>query len=413
VGAACVLGLEAATCATGVGTCTSADINTCFGDHIVWSCNWGQPVTFNCAAANSACDDSSDEALCVGEAGAGCDGDLLLCAEGLVCSGATPESLGTCVDEEEACQGVDFEGECVGTMLRFCFNEELLSFDCAEAFPEPGVCRYIAADWGYDCAAAVGDACLFSDGAGGLDFAFCGGAEPGCVLSDVDSACVEGLGTCTAGDPNACVDNYLILGCNLVQPWALDCEAYGGTCGGGASPACVGLPVGAECYGSVLQCGRDLVCDERTGTCQGTTSPCGGVTFEGMCEGTVLSYCLDDEEVVEVNCATVFPSPAMNVCTYITPGYGYDCAVKADSPCFYRVGDDPYVAFCEGADAACVIDADSEICVNGIGTCDETDEDTCIGNYLVIYCNLVQPFVIDCAAFGLECDDTGAVADCL
>lgn len=130
--------------------------------------------------------------------------------------------------------------------------------------------------------------------------------------------------------------------------------------------------------------------------------PCGDVTFEGMCEGTMLKYCDPDEGVVEIDCTDV--QDATGTCIDI-PDYGSDCAVAVGDSCFDVEGE--YHLFCDGTNTACIWEADGYTCKdNAVAQpCDsETFEPSCDGNLYTYDCLYGQPIAVDCVAIGGLCD---------
>lgn len=85
-GSGCTVDLDAqtATC-TEVGTCTPAEnfAPVCDGDRLTLDCNRGQPYGLVCPTGSSC-----TAGACAGvQEGGACDGDVLLCADDLTCSG--------------------------------------------------------------------------------------------------------------------------------------------------------------------------------------------------------------------------------------------------------------------------------------------------------------------------------------
>lgn len=88
---ACLETAEAFECVENAGTCVEADIGTCDGDTLVWSCAASQPFLIDCGSYGGTC--SAAEEACVElPAGAICDDALYQCAAGLDCQ------VGVCVE---------------------------------------------------------------------------------------------------------------------------------------------------------------------------------------------------------------------------------------------------------------------------------------------------------------------------
>ena len=90
-----------AVCVAGVGTCSVANVSSCFGDHYVAGCINGQPRTWDCAALGGIC---GDEACIDLPEGAVChDGKntiaRLRCADGLRCEQPSGAASGVCAPE--------------------------------------------------------------------------------------------------------------------------------------------------------------------------------------------------------------------------------------------------------------------------------------------------------------------------
>lgn len=133
--------------------------------------------------------------------------------------------------------------------------------------------------------------------------------------------------------------------------------------------------------------------------------PCGSVTFEGECNGAVLSYCdPDDEVLIVVDCAEELDERA--TCIEVDKDYGADCAMAVGQACLFDFGGELVQMFCQGARAGCLETDTDAICVENVGPCTEDDIYTCSGNRLVWDCSVNQPHLIDCAAFGGTCGDT-------
>ena len=154
----------------------------------------------------------------------------------------TPDTTeDTTPDTTEGCGELTFEGECDADMLRFCEDGAVVEIDCAGETDDSGAvlsCGLVSEEVGYDCISAP-----FAGGCGDVPL----------------------VGRC---------DGNVLEICESQATGAVDRTE----CASGEE--CVVAPNGhAECVTA------------------GATG-CGSVTFDGQCDGTVLSYCEDDELVV-------------------------------------------------------------------------------------------------------------------
>ena len=163
-------------------------------------------------------------------------------------------------DVTEGCGEVTFQGECDGSVVRYCADDTtLVEEDCAVDFGESFTCGYISEEFGNYCVLPAGDSCLIDLGEGAQPW-FCAGTEPGCVIgAGGESACTENVGICDpAVEVAVCDGNLLVQACQQTQPFAIDCDALGGTCG---EAQCSGLPVDAICVADLLNCAEGLTCN--------------------------------------------------------------------------------------------------------------------------------------------------------
>lgn len=132
---------------------------------------------------------------------------------------------------------------------------------------------------------------------------------------------------------------------------------------------------------------------------------------EESCDGTVLTFCTDDDEEETFDCADI-AGAGNAVCEEITPAYGLACAVEVGENCFFQ-GDasfGAFIALCQGDDPGCFDDAEGIICTENIGPCSAGDVGTCDGEIFTSECTANQPFQIDCESYGGTC---GAGEGCL
>lgn len=156
---------------------------------------------------------------------------------------------------------------------------------------------------------------------------------------------------------------------------------------------------------------------------------CGGLTFEGACDGTVVRWC-DDGEILEGDCRDMFPAPATGSCEHISEAYGYGCAVQPGDSCLYVDGEGSSVtAFCAGVEPGCVFLAEGGAeCREHVGVCHPADLGACTGDgALILGCEGAdadvdriegQPTVAPCGEWGGECElyactDLDAGAQCV
>jgi hypothetical protein len=305
----------------------------------------------------------------------------------------------------DGCGAITEEGTCNQDVLTFCLEGEVVSANCAEFGLN---CGFVSPEYGSDCLTPVGEDCLF-EGPNGLAIGLCAGENAGCVVDETEAACRSGVGTCDPAGDDVCSGDYLILLCQVNQPFALDCAAFGGACDANEG-ACTGLPVGADCDEEVLLCAPGLFC--AANTCQAPEPVCGGVDELGACNGTMLSFCNEDdsgdENLVEYDCAGLFPGGATTSCIEVGDGY-HDCAVNPGDQCLYFTATgDPVLASCSGPAPGCVWGATGVTCQSNVGACSDT-MGWCFANRLVLDCNGTQPFVLDCSAAGGQCNEAGAV----
>lgn len=216
-------------------------------------------------------------------------------------AGCCEESTVEPPDPPQDCGDITFQGECEGTVVRWCGeddvgNEALQEIDCATFFEggQTGTCEEFTADFGFFCAAAIGDSCLSQGGT-----LLCAGTDPaGCLISDLTvadgSACTVFEADCAITDDGEfteyCEGDHAVIDCNVDQPVAFDCAAFTGSCSEGA---CVDVQPGGPCWDGGPSCAAGLNCegesDESLGTCTGEVA-------EPTCEDGIQN---GDEEGVD------------------------------------------------------------------------------------------------------------------
>ena len=148
---------------------------------------------------------------------------------------------------------------------------------------------------------------------------------------------------------------------------------------------------------------------DTSGTTGGDTSgggACGNIDFEGVCEGTVLTYCAEGALEI-IDCA----DDGLD-CAYIAPGYGNGCAAAPQADCYLEDEQGVLLMLCTGTDAACVFESeDKATCRENVYGCGNT-EYLCSGDLLVLPCDVeidVQALAFECPADGGTC--AGAEGD--
>jgi hypothetical protein len=166
---------------------------------------------------------------------------------------------GMMMPDAGGCGPITFEGECQGDILSYCDtdNDEVIMVDCDAEYGPATICTEIDPTYGFDCALATGESCLFDIGSGEFAAAFCQGNAPGCVETAEDATCEENVGTCVDGDVRSCRGDRLVVECNVGQPWVVDCAGYAGTC---ETDHCL-VPGGILCDDDVLVCQPGTSCN--------------------------------------------------------------------------------------------------------------------------------------------------------
>jgi 3D (Asp-Asp-Asp) domain-containing protein len=191
----------------------------------------------------------------------------------------------------DACQGLDFLGECQGDLLRWCEGGTLRQSDCAA---RGLVCAWQSNDVGYNCVTDSGEptpAPTPSCGDG-----LCNGTE-------TCTSCPGDCGSCPPAGP-ACGDGE----CNGTET----CTSCPGDCGScpPAGPACGD----GECNGTET-C---TSCPGDCGDCP-PTDTCGGLDYLGECQGDTVRWC-EGGQVHQYDCAT-----SGQTCAWQDSTVGYNC----------------------------------------------------------------------------------------
>ena len=261
------------------------------------------------------------------------------------CAGAGLDSpscvAGCCVEGEPVdppdppadCGDVTFQGECDGTIVRWCDNGSLSEIDCATDFfqeGQTGSCELFTDDFGYFCAAAPGDICLSQ----GNPLLCAGDGPAGCSINDFTtaegSACVAFETDCVSPeDPEAdfpayCEGDLAVVGCNVDQPIAYNCESFTGTC---AEGACVNVQPGGPCFDGGPTCAPGLTCEGESDTSLGE---CTGEVADPTCDDGIMN---GDEEGVDCggSCDACETEPTCDDGIMNGDEEGVDCGGSCDA----------------------------------------------------------------------------------
>lgn len=131
---------------------------------------------------------------------------------------------------------------------------------------------------------------------------------------------------------------------------------------------------------------------------------CGNVTPEGFCENeTTVVYCdTDTNTVISIDCAE---DVATSRCMEINPTYGVDCAEAPGTACLATdENGDLYPLFCQGTNPGCFETQDDQVCTENLGTCTADQVGTCTADQLMSECSEGQPYIVDCASYGADCE---------
>ena len=143
-----------------------------------------------------------------------------------------------------------------------------------------------------------------------------------------------------------------------------------------------------------------------------TESGCGAITEFGTCEGKVVQWC-SDGELQTWDCTEDVDEAEDVVCKEISADYGTDCAYADGYTCVdWDEDDEPFFYFCMGDDAGCATSPDGDLCASSVGTCNQGDVETCMGDHAVWACEEGQPATYDCKAFAGQCSLVDDIAVC-
>lgn len=164
-----------------------------------------------------------------------------------------------------SCGELDYQGACDGTTLQFCDTEGPVDVDCSEVTSASGeamTCGFLDDEIGYNCVPE--------------------GFTGGCGDETPEGRCEGDVLTYCASQQSG-------------EVVTVDCGATEQTCA--------------------------VATDNVAGCAEPGTEGCGAVTFEGQCDGDVLTYC-DASSVVVVDCSDT------GVCRWQSDDIGYNCVAE-------------------------------------------------------------------------------------
>ena len=177
-------------------------------------------------------------------------------------------------------------------------------------------------------------------------------------------------------------------------------------CGGGpCEPDCAGKACGSDgCGGVCGQCGNNETC--QSGQCVPGGDTCGGVTFEGCCDGELLKYC-ENGQLQTLDCA------GNASCGWNAQANYYDCGTNgAADPSGQNpkdCGGGPCVPACAGKECGadgcggeCGQCGNNETCQNGQcvpagAGCDGLTYEGCCDGQVLQWCENGKVETINCA----------------
>lgn len=175
-------------------------------------------------------------------------------------------------------------------------------------------------------------------------------------------------------------------------------DSTGGTDGSGS----VDATGGSDTSGGSDASSSDTAADS-SGDAADAAAAC-TLPDEGVCTGTVLSWCADDGKQT-YDCADDSADFAVT-CGKVSESWGYDCLVPTGEDCTFLDADDNLDwSFCAGgAGAACAYGKDvAPACMTGAPTCGDDDIGTCKDGFAVMDCAGGQGWLLDCKAMGATC----------
>jgi len=357
----CVAGPDNCQGITYEGCCSGQQLQWCENGQLTGldcagnpNCGWdGNNGYYNCGTSGAADPSGANPISCDGgctpqcagkECGDdGCGGSCGSCPEEWTCDG-TGHCVFNCIPD---CTGKDCGDDGCGGSCGTCPDGNICQFGKCQAVADP--CQGIT--WEGCCEGTVLHYCENDE----LVSGDCGGN--GCGWNDANSYYDCGQ---AGADPS---------GAN-----PLECP------GSGCLPNCGDKECGDDgCGGSCGTCGAGSYC--LNGLCQ-AENECGDVTYQGKCEGTVLSWC-QDGDLVTFDCTDL---GANFVCKFQNDQVGFNCV--EESGCL------PNCADKECGDDGCG------------GTCGKCPEGLSCQEF---HCT-EGPCTPDCA--NMECGDDGCGGSC-
>ncbi|MEC9072628.1 MAG: agmatine deiminase family protein [Myxococcota bacterium] len=202
------------------------------------------------------------------------------------CDSSCPDLSGS---QGGGCDGITYEGCCEGGSVFYCENNSLKQTSCNAA------CGWIAANQFYDCGGSGAD----PSGANPLS---CDDLEDPCTPSCAGKACGDdGCG----GSCGSCANGEICVANGVCEPVLCTPECDGKDCG----------PDG--CGGVCGSCGGSATCDANGQCVDVSADPCDGLSYEGTCDGGLITYC-DEGEKVSYQCDS-------GCCGWISSKSWYDC----------------------------------------------------------------------------------------
>ena len=259
--------------------CDDGDVCTESNQCKAGECGEGAPAPPNCGAKECGTD--------------ACGYDCGTCPSGAPCL-----ENGTCdMEGLPSCEELSFEGCCdQNGALFWCDGGSLSTIDCGA---NDNTCGWSVDAGYYDCGQVGADA----SGVHPMECPWEDCPENPCEGLECGVVCGETCGSC--GDAAFCgADNQCVA-----------CSCEGKTCGDDG------------CGNSCGECGEGDVCDVD----QCVPNPCGAVTFEGCCDGTLAIWC-QDGAIQEVDCATADPDGGPMECGWLAEQSYYYCGGSGADP---------------------------------------------------------------------------------
>ena len=291
------------------------------------------------------------------------------------------------------CGDITFEGCCDGDTLKYCEGNTVKGGNCNSG------CGWDAGNGYYNCGGSGEDP-------SGNNPISCDACTPDCQNKACGSdGCGGSCGSCSGGKT-----------CNVsgqcVEPDA-------------CTPNCAGKDCGSDgCGGSCGSCQGQQEC--QGGQCVEPVDPCGGISYEGCCDGTELNYC-DNGELKTVDCQS---------CGWKQQAQYYDCGASGADPSGTHPLECPAecIPDCggkncgsDGCGGVCGTCEQGDIC-SALGTCQAACAPQCAGKdcgsdgcggtcgncAAGLFCNDGGTCQAECApsCAGKECGDDGCGGSC-